>query len=326
MTARPFIPWFMAALCLVCVGTARADEKLVSVMTLLNDSGDDKVALALTDALRQRAREQDGWWVNDTRQSLSQLALVHDCDPAEAACLEVVAEAVNAAVLLVGTMGPTGEGQLHVQMQRYERGVGFHARTAHADLSAEAPPYAALAIELIEQLAPEPEQATEVALAPVVEDAGDDMPEVELVPAGSVRARDDLAWLGYTLVGTGAVSAGLMLYSWVQIDAAQGNEAFRDYRERVGDQAPQVDDVCDEADSGTGYGLGDSELRRVQGLCAQGRRHAVMQYVFMGVAAVAGTAGGIILWQSRDAGEHARLTLEPEVGPAGVSLGARLRM
>lgn len=313
-------------------GVARAEEsseRLVSVMTLLSETGDDTAALALSDALRERARTQPGWRVNDTRMSLSQLSLVHDCDPAEAACLEVIADAVDASLMVVGFMGQNDDGQLEVTLRIYERGAGFRPETAQAQVLTGAPDYASLAASLIEQLAGEG-QADKPVPAVVQE-----QPAVQAGPAIDTASielqlpepRDDsLAWLGYTLVGVGALSAGLMVYSWTQIGAAEGDETFELYRKHVGEEAPQVSDVCDEADRGEAHGMSSGELQQVKDLCSQGQLNQIMQYVYMGVAVAAGAAGGIILWQDAQDGEHARLTLEPTFSLSGVGLGAHLQL
>lgn len=317
--------WMM---CLATAGLAQA-EKLVSVMTLLNESGDDAVALELTDAIRAEAQQLDGWRVNDTKLSLSQLSLVHDCEPSEAACLEIIAEGIDAGMLLVGTVEPGGGSLLTVKLQVYERGSGFQEASARADFPKEEPNYTSLATELLGQLG---QRRTDAESAPIVAP----VPEPETVqPAPDMAAiemttpeteHDSMAWLGYSLLGLSAASAGLMVFSWYQIQSAEEHETYRSYRESIGIMAPGVSDVCDAAEQGDDYGIGAANLAQVVEQCDQGQTHATLQYVFMGVAAAAGVAGGIVLWQDGQSDDSARLTLEPRAGLAGAGLVGRLQL
>lgn len=320
-----------ALLWLTLVAPASAD-KLVSVMTLLNESGDDQVALELTEALRAGARSQEGWHVNDTQMSLSQLGLVHDCEPTEAECLEVIAEAIDAGLMLVGTVQPGQGGGLTARLQLYERGSGFREDMARADFVAANADYSALAMSLLRQLIP-PEPPADAAAGPVVDPAtagepqaeeGPDMAAIEM----SIPDPEDgsIAWLGYTLLGVGAASLGLVAYSWVKINEAQEDTTFVTYREQVGTNAPQIKDVCNEADKGHAHGQSDKDVALVADLCDQGKLYDVLQYVFMGTAVVAGAAGGFVLWQDGSGSESANLTIEPRVTRGGAGLSAQLRL
>lgn len=319
-----------AALWLAMAGQASAD-KLVSVMTLLNDSGNDGVALALTEALREAARQETSWHVNDTKLSLSQLALVHDCEPTEAECLETIAEAIDAGLIMMGTMAPTNNDQLTVRLQLYERGKGFREEVAYGDFPATDPDYAKVAMKLLRQLQPEQDEtapAVEVAPISAVADEGpNDEPDMAAIEMSIDESKgDSLAWLGYTLIGVGVVSAGLVAYSWIQINEAQEDTTFVAYRESVGNKAPGAD-VCDEAEADNDHGLDDKDFSLVKDLCDQGGLFDVLQYVFLGTAVLAGAAGGIILWQDgSESASAAALTLQPHVARRSFGLTARLRM
>lgn len=311
------------------VSPASAADKLVSVMTLLNESGDDTAALELTDALRAGARSLDGWVVNDTQMSLSQLGLVHDCEPTEAQCLEVIAEAIDAGLILVGTLEPGGGKLLTVRLQLYERGGGFREDMARADFTAANADYAALAMSLLRQLQPEEAAAAPVPAPADVAQQGTDEPQPDMA-AIEMSIPDpqesSLAWLGYTLLGVSAASLGLVAYSWLKINEAQEDTTFVAYREQVGTQAPGVDDVCAEADSGNTHGVSDGDLAQVKDLCSQGELFDLLQYVFLGTAVAAGAAGGIVLWQDGGDSESASITLSPRVTRERIGLAAQLRL
>ena len=135
-------------------------------------------------------------------------------------------------------------------------------------------------------------------------------------------------WLGYALLGVAAVSTGLMVYSWSEIDAARNNVNFREYREAVGraDSSETVDDVCAEADAGKAYGLG-ARLENVRGACKRGETFEILQWVFLGSALVSAGLGIYVLLDG-EGGEPdaARASVSPVLGKGDAGLMLRVRL
>jgi hypothetical protein len=146
----------------------------------------------------------------------------------------------------------------------------------------------------------------------------------ESEPADEPSSND---WLGYTLLGVAAVSAGLMVYSWNEIEAARNNVNFRAYREAVGraDTGEMVDDVCAEADAGEAYGLGE-RLENVRGACGRGETFEILQWVFAGTALLGAGFGTYFLLDDEGEPDAARASLTPVLGKNDASLRLRLQL
>jgi hypothetical protein len=140
-------------------------------------------------------------------------------------------------------------------------------------------------------------------------------------------------WVGYGLLGTAAVSLGLAVYSWTQIDAAGEAESLVDYRRRVGDDpmGAGISDVCIEADAGRSYGATAKELGEVQRECDSGRTFELLQYVFLGAAAVSGGVGLYLVLSDdsgaaeRASGDRLDLVIKPRIGRDRAGISATLR-
>ena len=136
-------------------------------------------------------------------------------------------------------------------------------------------------------------------------------------------------WLGWSLVGVAAVSTGLTIYSWTQIDRAAEDPNLLSYRAAVGQEDSQIDDVCAEADADARYGnLSAQTLADVREACARGETFSVLQYVFLGAALVsAGTGVYFLLDDEGEPSEHAagKPRLRASVGPNSGSVQLQLK-
>jgi hypothetical protein len=144
-----------------------------------------------------------------------------------------------------------------------------------------------------------------------------------------------LEWLGWTLVG---VSGGFLtgtIVSWVWIDSIENDSKFKDYRRRVGESDPTVQDVCVEADGGYSYALPDTtayeDFKDVQAMCDRADVLEVLQWVFLGSAVAAGGVGAYLLItemgseRERAESRAPTLVLKPEIGPNASRVTATLR-
>ena len=149
-----------------------------------------------------------------------------------------------------------------------------------------------------------------------------------------------LAWLGWTLIGVGAVSLIGMGISMAVIEEIDDDPLKRQYSDAVArgnDQAvdqgnPQdvVNDVCVAARRGNAYRLGAGAARDVADKCSTADTMEVLQWVFLGTAVAAGGTGLVLVLTADDGPEEraARapaLALRPHVGPDGAGLSAALR-
>jgi len=157
-----------------------------------------------------------------------------------------------------------------------------------------------------------------------------------------------LRWLGWTLVGVGAVSAAGLVVSWTQIIRIDNDDRLERYsgdvaewnryelaEARVERREPALfDDFCEAASQGFPF---DGEFREnpskfndVKSLCSAADTWEVLQYVFLGTAVAAGGTGIVLLLTAGDGGERAtneppRFALTPQFSPEGGGFQATLR-
>jgi hypothetical protein len=146
-----------------------------------------------------------------------------------------------------------------------------------------------------------------------------------------------LRWLGWTLVGVGAVSAVGLVVSWTQIIRINNDDRLERYsgevaewnrRElaaaRVDEREPKLfDDFCEASKTYAFDGeffQNRSKFKEVQGLCKDADTWEALQYVFLGTAVAAGGTGIVLLLTAGDGGERGaneppRFALTPHVGP-----------
>jgi PEGA domain len=100
-------PIVCAALLLGVVPRAAADTVNVIVLGLRSVEGDDDVANALTDALRDAAHGVTDWKLIDRSVSMAQMSLAYGCDDIDASCLNEIAKGLIADRVVYGTVRRT---------------------------------------------------------------------------------------------------------------------------------------------------------------------------------------------------------------------------
>lgn len=321
-----------------------AEPTRIAVLKLTDDTADGKIAEALAEALRSALRADDAYALSDSRVSLDQLSMVNDCDPGSASCLRAIAKSLSVDGLIYGSV-EGGKKSARVSLSYFDAKVGAGRTTAaEHDFDSASPDERAIADagnsllttllgrELKKESVAEPEpELTPVAAAEATEAARPTRvePEYEDEPKASGISGQRIA--GYTLLGVAAVSTGLSVLSFVQIDRAQGNDALYDYRVAIGQQNPSVKDACVEADKNERYGLSASRFSEVQDQCSAAGTYSILQFVFIGTAVVSGGLSAYLLLSDDGtaSGEHAQrgggFTLRPLVGRSSASVTARLR-
>lgn len=147
---------------------------------------------------------------------------------------------------------------------------------------------------------------------------------------------DSLDWLGWTLIGTSGVLLGGAIVSWVWIDSIDNDPTFQEYREIVGRQNPEADDVCDEvnhyiyaASETSGTPEERAKQEDVQVMCYRADVLEVLQYVFIGTAVLTAGFGTYILITGSDStsaeakrDEASSFVLRPRVGRRSAYISA----
>lgn len=97
----------VSALYLGSAARVAAADVSVVVLGLRSLEGDDDVANSTTEALRAGAKGISGWSVLDRAISMSQIALAHNCDDIDAACLSEIAKGLSVDRIVFGTVRRT---------------------------------------------------------------------------------------------------------------------------------------------------------------------------------------------------------------------------
>lgn len=166
--------------------------------------------------------------------------------------------------------------------------------------------------------------------------------------ADTAEGGHGLRWLGWTLVGVGAVATVGMVVSWAEIIRINNDDRLERYsgdvaawnqqelaKARADDRQPILyDDYCVAAnDEGLAFSFYQQpeKFKEVQSLCDQADTWEVLQYVFLGTAVAAGGTGVVLLLTSGGSTDEAadvatpRFALTPQVGKDRAGLQATLR-
>jgi hypothetical protein len=325
---------------LACLGetSARASDgelvKHVAVLELGSDGVHDGLARKLGDALRRELAATAGYRVSDARVSLEQLSLVQDCDPEQEGCLARIAKQLGVGVLIHGTLSNEGSGAL-AKLSLFEhasQSAQHSAQTMFAQREVSDEDVARRATALLDELLGRPGSAPAPVPPVPAGVAGDtNLPNPEPVAAES-SGLSTRRVAGYALLGGAGVSVGLAVLAFIEIDRAQGNENFQQYRLAVGANRPMTEDVCDEAEANKPYGLDSRRFEEVKSECSAGRTFEVLQFVFLGAAAVTGGLSAYFLLGEEDSssGERKRISaidfpVQPVVRRHSAELRARLK-
>jgi hypothetical protein len=308
------------------------DVQHLALFEIASDGVHDDLARQLGSALRTAVRASPGSSLTEARVSLEQLSLVHDCDPEQLSCLARIAKQLGVTGFIFGQLENEGSGAYAklrlfdavTQTIKRSAQVMFALRDASesdiqrksdaliAQLLGDAPASFEPAPQRIAE-----EGATALAAAPASE------PESDGISGKRVA--------GYALLGGAALSVGLSVLAFVEIDRAQSNENLDRYRRAVGQMDPSVKDVCDEAEEDHQHGLDSESFEDVKDQCGTGRTFEVLQFVFLGAAAVSGGLSAYFLL-SDDGSQERRprsllenLPVRPIIRHNAAEIRARLR-
>lgn len=323
----------------------RADAGRVAVLTLASDDVDERLIAQLSDAVRAAVRADGTFQLSEAKVSLDQLSMVQDCDASSDACLETIARGLSVDGLIYGSLASKGGRGANVEMHFFDAREKRSAGQADTIFATQAPPTAELeakASTLVAKLlgtgaarseppllaAPDAAAMSQTEQAPAARIENTDQP-IDSEPLSSGMSGRKV--VGYSLLGVSALSVGLTVLSFVQIDRAEGNEEFVAYAKAVGRMKPTVDDVCVEIDAGEKYGVSDQTFEGASSKCSVGSTYHLLQFVFIGAAVVSGGLSAYLLLGDDDApGEHARagrrsLAFQPLLTHKAQGFSARLR-
>jgi hypothetical protein len=268
----------------------------LAVLEINSDGVHNELARQLSEALRKEVRATPGHLLSDARVSLEQLSLVHDCDPSELACLGKIARQIGVSGFLYGQLSNEGNGA-YAEVRLFDATAQTNQRVARVMFAlreASANDVSRKAQTIVSQLlGPDPAAAPEPAAPPVPEVTAPPQGRgIEAEPAGGMSTR---RIAGFALLGGAALSVGLSVFTFVEIDRAKNNETYDSYRRAVGRSDPTVKDVCDEAASDRRHGFDAKSFGEVKSECSAGRTFEVLQFVFLGAAAVSGGLSAYLL-------------------------------
>jgi hypothetical protein len=281
---------------------ARASEgEVVAHLALFEINSDgvhDDLARQLSDALRREVLAMPGFQLSDARVSLEQLSLVHDCDTAELPCLGKIARQLGVGGFIFGQLQNEGSGA-YAEVRFFDAGsqtikrisrVMFAQRgVSESDVARKA------RVSISQLLGPEQAPSSETPSARPMPEVMAPTPAETAAEADASSGVSTQAVAGYALLGGAALSVGLSVFAFVEIDRAQSNESFDRYRRAVGKADPMVKDVCDEAANDRKHGLDTQSFSEVKSECSTGRTFEVLQFVFLGAAAVSGGLSAYLL-------------------------------
>lgn len=301
------------------------------------DVQEDELAPRLMTELREQLAKRNDYALVDTHVSLHQVSAGQNCNPADASCLQKIADSLQLDGLLFGKVTHEGGAPIAVT-RRYDRKsssiqswaiVSFESSTV---TDAQLKEQTQTLVTTLLGPAPEPQVASAPKPQPAAAQSSSDNAELsaslqEQRPLSSGMSLRTVA--GLALIGGAAASVGMSVFSFVQVDHAQHNGNYESYRMAVGQTNANVKDVCDEASAGKRYGLGPDGFKDVKHSCSSGQTFEVLQYVFIGSAILTGGLATYLLVGGKSDTQtdraSARLSLHPAIGKSGASLTARLR-
>jgi hypothetical protein len=314
---------------------AEAAPYRMGVLELESDDLDDSFARSFAERLRAAISARHDIQLVPTHVSLAQLSLAQNCDTAETACLARIARGLDVDGFVFGKV-TRDRGKPSADLQRYdlaEETVEGMALASFTGPSANAAELERTATTMVSELYGEAEAPVEpppVMAKPRAAVANLRVPVVQArVEPSGISARRVAS---YALIGGAVVSAGLSVFSFVQVDHAQHNANYQSYRMAVGQNNPMARDVCSEANAGRQYGLASANFHDAKSACSTGSLFEVLQYVFLGTTVLTGGLATYLL--ASDSPERARARLDketftlrptPNIAAKSLTLTARLR-
>ncbi|MEY4577128.1 MAG: hypothetical protein RL701_1831 [Pseudomonadota bacterium] len=293
-----------------------------------DDVYDDAIAPLFMQELRAVLKERNDIAPTDMHVTLTQLSLGQGCNTVESSCLMKIAANLHVDGILFGKLTHEG-GEPVAILRRYD------TRSASIDASAlitfgpqvSNPPVMHAEVDklvtaLLGENTPAPPVAPTIATPKAKEP---DLVTVAPPAADTGSGISTRTVAGFSLLGGAAISLGLTVLSFVQIDRAEHNDNFESYRVAVGQNNTGAKDVCDEASGGKRYGLTDSSFRDVRRACSTGQTFEILQYVFLGSAVVTGGLATFLLLGSDGEQPTKSVSLRPNFGRSSASLTATLQ-
>jgi hypothetical protein len=334
MKARVWNRWTFCAAALsviVTLGTvqpaAAEGRKQVAVLSLESDMVTDDVAKGLRQAVCDALAARPDWEVHETQVSLAQLSFAHDCSPTEPACLRAITEQFQLDSLVYGRIARKDE-EIVVHLSRFEPQAGADERSADARFDRESVTPESLAWQgraLTSELFDA--GSLSVAAQTAAEGELEETPVLSKPKPAADSGISGRTVAGYALLGAAAVSTGLSVFSFVQIQNAQDDSGFNNYRRAVGRMQPEVQDVCAEVDRGSRYGVSSADFERSTISCNRGQTYQLLQFVFLGSALIAGGVGAyLLLDDSTERPQRQRaLQIEPRFSRTSAEVSAQWR-
>ena len=323
------------ALAVSCIAPVRARAEgtpyRLALLELESDAVHDNFAKRLTERLRAALSERHDFELRYAPVSLAQLSLAHDCDTSRIECLSTIARELKLDGFLFGKATHEG-GALVAVLRRYDlhsESVDRSALVSFASLEVGQPELEHGAQELLARLlgGSIPRRPAPPAPHPTAPVAATEHAEQ---PQRADTGTSGQSIVGYALLATAVVSAGMAVASFVLVDKAENNVNYKNYRLAVGDTSPDVRDVCGEAEAGRSYGLDAAKFRDVKSSCSAGRTFELLQYVFIATTVISGGVSAYLLasddTESEDSARQAlRVRLAPRLSQRELGLGASLR-
>ena len=317
--------WFVSALLVALIGlthvaSASAQNTSVAVLGLTSLEGDDSYAGNLSAALRRAASQVRGWSVTDRDVPLSRMELANGCDATDLACLGQIATTMGVQRIIYGTMqhgtGTPMMYRIHIALYDAATNTILHqmdvelssARSDIDDMREPARRYATELAGVQEAVAvtPPPTDVTPEVLPPPAEEH-----HQEPVQQGQGTDIGRLNWPAFALLLVAAGGAVGWVISGLQ--AEQQRDTLRadvEARRTMSLSGNQCDNLLNAAAG-------------VEEAC--GSNADIIQFVFIGVTAVAGGTGVILLAANgfespASTSEHANLRILPSITQTSASM------
>jgi hypothetical protein len=340
MTSRVWNSWTLCAVVLSALmylgfvqPAAAEPRKQVAVLSLESDMVTDDVAKGLRQAVCDALSARPDWAVHETSVSLAQLSFAHDCSPTEPACLRAITEQFKLDSLVFGRIARKDE-EIVVHLSRFEPQVGAEEGSADATFARESVTPESLAWQgraLTSELFDAGSLSVAAAQSLQIDESDSAATPLVTKPTKKTAADSGISGrtvAGYALLGAAAVSTGLSVFSFVQIQNAQEDTGFNNYRRAVGRMQPEVQDVCAEVERGKTYDVMNSDFQRSKISCNRGRTYQLLQFVFLGSALITGGLGAYLLIDNsteRPQNRQRALQIEPRFSRSSAVVSAQWR-